>query len=52
MQTPTIKPDTFPAELEIAKCFKDNKVVYSENQTAQDFIDSCKAELKSPFRVI
>lgn len=52
MQTPQIKPDIFPAELEIAKCFLDNKVCYSDNQSAQDFIDSCKAELKAPFKVI
>lgn len=52
LQTPTIKPDLYPGELEIAKCFKDNKVCYSDNQTAQDFIDSCKAELKAPFKVI
>lgn len=52
MQTPQIKPDLYPAELEIANCFINNKVCYSENQTAQDFIDSCKAELKAPFRVI
>lgn len=52
MQTPQIKPDIYPAELEIAKCFLDNKVCYCDNQAAQDFIDSCKAELKAPFKVI
>ena len=52
MWTPTIRPDKFEAEAIIAECFKDNKVVYSDNQTAQDFIDSCKAELRSPFRLV
>lgn len=50
MTTPTIRPDKFEAERIIAECFRDNKVVYSDNQTAQDFVDSCKAELKPPFK--
>lgn len=52
MQTPQIQPDIYPAEKLIADCFKNNKVVYSDNQAAQDFIDSCKAELHAPFIVV
>ena len=52
LTTPTIRPDKYKAEAIIAECFRDNKVVYSDNQTAQDFVDSCKAELKPPFKLI
>lgn len=52
MQTPMIQPDLYPAEKMILDCFKTNKVVYSDNQTAQDFIDSCKAEIKAPFQFV
>lgn len=38
-----------PAEMMIRDCFIKNKVVYSDNQCAQDFVDSCKAELRNPF---
>lgn len=49
MQTPQLQPDIYPAEKLISECFAMNKVVYSDNQAAQDFIDSCKAELVAPF---
>lgn len=40
---------TNPAEALIHDCFINNKVVYSDNQSAQDFCDSIKAELHNPF---
>ena len=48
MTTPQINRSN-PAEALIHDCFVKNKVCYSDNQTAQDFVDSCKAELHNPF---
>lgn len=38
-----------PAEVLIHNCIVDNKIVYSNNLTGQDFTNSIKAELKNPF---
>ena len=46
-QTPTLNSD-YPAEEQIAQCYALNKIVYSDNQTAQDFQDCIKAELTNP----
>ena len=51
LQTPCLNADS-PAEQQIAKCFALNKVVYSDNQTAQDFKDSLKAEYTNPLSLI
>lgn len=48
MQTPTLLLD-YPAEVMIRELFLKNKVCYSDNQTAQDFCDSTKAEIRHPF---
>ena len=49
--TPCLNAD-IPAEQQIAKCFALNKVVYSDNQTGQDFKDAIKAELTNPLSLI
>ena len=48
LTTPTLDINN-PAESYIRELFLKNKVVYSDNQTAQDFCDSIKAELRNPF---
>lgn len=46
--TPSLKRE-IPAECMIHNCFVDNKVVYSDNLTGDDFKQSCEAEVSYPF---
>ena len=49
--TPCLNGD-IPAEEQIYNSFLLNKVVYSDNQTAQDFKDAIKSELTNPLSII
>lgn len=48
LTTPTLDRNS-PPEVIIHNCFVDNKVYYVDNLTGEDFVMSCKSELKYPF---